>query len=149
MQIKVTSNFKFSNMANAIPDIIEKGLKKTAKTSADASKKAISSGLQPPLKESTLKVREIRGYSGSTPLIASGRLHKSIKPTENKMAVKEYGLIQAGGFTPAKVPHGGALNEGRLVFVKNTKGITVPARNFIKTEANLEEIADKIVKLLK
>ena len=66
---------------------------------AEEMKKVISDGnVLNPLKKSTMDIRKERGISGNKPLLATGALHNSIKPTSDGVEMKGYGLWHAVGF---------------------------------------------------
>ena len=72
---------------------------------AEEMKKVISDGnVLIPLEKSTKDIRR-RGRKGMTfksmtkPLLATGALHDSIKPTSTGVEMKEYGIWHAVGFT--------------------------------------------------
>ena len=102
------------------------------------------------LKRSTQRVRKLRGHNVSKPLYASGALYESIKPAKGGVEVIDYGVHQANGFVPDNVPARNKMNrpyvdskmkksEGNVALKKNTKGIVVPARNFLTLPSEFAE----------
>tara|TARA_Y100000034_G_scaffold104389_1_gene130894 strand:+ start:305 stop:883 length:579 start_codon:yes stop_codon:yes gene_type:complete len=126
-----------------------KGLKDTLSyknliiASADEIKRTIFEGKTfRTLKRSTQRVRKLRGHNVQKPLYASGALYESIKPVKGGVEVIDYGVHQANGFVPDNVPARNKMNRpytnskmeksvGNVALKKNTKGIVVPARNFL------------------
>lgn len=90
------------------------------------------------LKESTMEVRGRRGISGSSPLRAGGGIEGFLSSanlfTTGTLQVKlnspneEYMTAQNEGFTPSRIPI--VNKKDKLVFIKNAKGINVPARKW-------------------
>ena len=98
------------------------------------------------LKDSTKKVRQFRGISGSTPLRAGGGIESflessSLFRTEKAQVSlneppEEYMKHQNKGFEPRYIPgvrkDGGVAikKNGEIAFVANRVGISVPARKW-------------------
>ena len=105
---------------------------------AEEMKKVISDGnVLNPLKKSTMDIRKERGISGNKPLLATGALHNSIKPTSDGVEMKGYGLWQAVGFE---------TGEGSMIPGKN-----VPRRRFhiaVMNKKTAKRISDEISKSL-
>tara|TARA_R100001530_G_scaffold11257_1_gene10878 strand:+ start:303 stop:773 length:471 start_codon:yes stop_codon:yes gene_type:complete len=155
LKISIKTNFSFAKLANKIPDIISSITSNAAKSSAKESRKAIKSGLSPPLEESTMNVRKSRGISGSTPLFATGTLYNSITSSKEGLTFgafgkngKEYGNLQRTGFTPRKIP---LTRDGKLIkFINNKNSISVPGRDFVRIgEFDTKNLANKIIKALR
>ena len=143
MKISIKTNFSFAKLANKIPDIISSITSNAAKSSAKESRKAIKSGLSPPLEESTMNVRKSRGISGSTPLFATGTLYNSITSSKEGLTFgafgkngKEYGNLQRTGFKTAS----NSMIPNKIV----------PARDFVRIgEFDTKNLANKIIKALR
>jgi len=136
MKLEIKSNFSFSKLASNISSILDKQSNRISKGSAQDARENIDKGLSPPLKKSTLSIRDIRNIEGSKPLYATGRLYKSIKDTKDGIQMMKYGLYHHKGFTPKKIPF--ALKyldwdvaDKMLGYANNKKGIRVPARPFL------------------
>ncbi len=118
----------------------------------ESSRDFMKSGkVTPPLEESTIKIRKMRGSSGNTPLYDTGKLAKSLKIKKEGIWGLHYGQYQYEGFTPKRIP---SIKNDKLFFPKNTKGIKVPARNFIAMDAKrmkkpINDLMKKIGKALK
>tara|TARA_R100000808_G_scaffold18018_1_gene39576 strand:+ start:282 stop:737 length:456 start_codon:yes stop_codon:yes gene_type:complete len=104
-QIIAKTTYDAGKLARHMPKIIKGLMKRYAiKTSKDA-KDNIDSILSPPLKETTLKIREKRGITGNKPLYATGKLYNSIKVKEHKttasVSMFKYGALHHKGFNTA------------------------------------------------
>ena len=112
MQIsfKITQKGRLQVLADIFKDkgktIFSLNLKKENYTPllAEEMKKVISDGnVLIPLEDTTKDIRR-RGRKGMTfrsmtkPLLATGALHDSIKPTKDGIEMKEYGILHAMGF---------------------------------------------------
>ena len=132
MNLQIKMNFSFNKLLKNIPKIINSSMSNISKESAEESKKAIDSGLAPPLKKSTIAMRKwknkkgIASGVGTKPLKFTGALYNSIKPTKDGLEMLKYGIYhnRKGGFKPKNVPEDWGI-------VPNTRGITVPQRRFI------------------
>ena len=89
-----------------------------------------SGGVKPKLKPSTIQIRKARGTGGTTPLYETGALVNSLKATKEGIKGLHYGELHYKGFKPKQIPFKIVKGE-REWFMPNTKGIRVPARNFI------------------
>ena len=120
---------------------------------AEEMKKVIADGgILRSLRDSTKKVRRLRGHNITKPLFATGALYDSIKATKNGVSLNGYGVFQSQGFTPDYVP--GRNKAGAPYISKKTKkvslkpndgGISVPPRNFL-ISVNNEKVAKRIRK---
>ena len=131
IKIKITRNFDFNKLASKINAIMDAQPQKMAKESAKSIKARILQGLKPPLKQSTMKVRKIRGISGANPLMATGALYKSIRDTKEGLKMLKYGKYHHEGFTPDRIPFTQTLRKGVVKFIDNKSNTKVPARPFI------------------
>ena len=93
-----------------------------------------SGGVTPKLKPSTIQIRNARGTGGSTPLYETGALANSLKATKDGIKGLHYGELHYKGYKPKQIPFKIVKGE-REWFMPNTKGIRVPARNFIAMDA--------------
>tara|TARA_R100001163_G_C4965550_1_gene127594 strand:+ start:65 stop:469 length:405 start_codon:yes stop_codon:yes gene_type:complete len=117
----------------------------SAKDSAKSIQRKIRSGINPPLKQSTIDVRKRRGISGTVPLFATGKLYKSIKNVGDSLEMEHYGKYHHHGFTPKFIPTPGT--GSKIKFIKNNKGIKVPARPFIfPSELSFKELEKQFIK---
>lgn len=91
-----------------------------ARSAEKGAKDAISKGLKPPLKKSTIDMRKKRGTGGSKPLFETGALFRSIKRSKGGLQMLNYGLEHHRGYTTA---------SDSMIPNKN-----VPARPFIQTD---------------
>lgn len=87
-----------------------------------------------PLESSTLKIRRMKGISGSKPLIETGNLLNSVKNVKqsNKVgfSMAKYGAWQSKGFVTNN--HFGVKKGNKLVgFRDYSDGRRIPARPFI------------------
>ena len=131
---EITTTFDFGKLAGKMPKIIEKHMQRTGRSSAQGAKEAISKGLTPPLKKSTIQIRKQRGTGGTKPLFETGSLHSSIKSTKDGLEMNSYGIHHHYGFTPKQIPFIlGQVSKKRdfIAFANKKKGIKVPARPFI------------------
>ncbi len=119
MKLKITTNFDFGQLAKKLDKVIDVYTSSYGKESAEASKKAIDSGLTPPLEESTKNIRKKRKQPVNPPLKATGALYKSIKQKGDSLEMLYYGRLHNKGFTTKS-------NS----MIPNKK---VPARQFIVT----------------
>tara|TARA_R110002020_G_scaffold417807_2_gene627054 strand:- start:603 stop:1121 length:519 start_codon:yes stop_codon:yes gene_type:complete len=150
----IKSNFSFAKLSSQYKEIKSNLSQELIKDEAEAMKKRLSTGTtvhgkqMQPIKNSTALTRSIKNQSINTPpLTASGKLLKSIKATKRGISVKEYGAIQSSGFTPKKIPVGlarqavkKAKKKRKIAFQNNTKGIKVPARQFIHTNETFNSL---------
>tara|TARA_R100001594_G_C4011999_1_gene257196 strand:+ start:592 stop:1020 length:429 start_codon:yes stop_codon:yes gene_type:complete len=111
LQIKTT--FDFGKLAKKMPKILEKHMQRTGRSSAQGAKEAISKGLSPPLKKSTIARRKYKvkvatgGYSqggGTKPLFHTGTLFRDIKGTSEGLEMWDYGLHQHKGHKAGHFP---------------------------------------------
>ena len=143
MKISIKTNFSFAKLANKIPDIISSITSNAAKSSAKESRKAIKSGLAPPLEESTMNVRKSRGISGSTPLFATGTLYNSITSSKEGLT---FGAFDKKG------KEYGNLHRTKRKTASNSMipNKIVPARDFVKIgEFDTKNLTNKIIKALR
>ena len=133
MKLKVKSNFSFSKLSSYISSKLfsTKAGQVLGSHIAESSREFIEKGkVTPPLKPSTVDIRRQFGTGGSKPLFETGRLAKSLEATKDgQLKMAEYGKYHLEGFTPKQIPF--KVVNGKKIFVKNTGGKTVPARNFI------------------
>ena len=120
----------------------------------ESSRDFMKSGkVTPKLEQSTIDIRKARGTGGTTPLYETGALAKSLKIKKEGIWGLHYGELHYNGFKPKQIPFKVVQNE-REWFMPNTKGIKVPARNFIAMDAKrmkkpINAIMKKIGKALK
>lgn len=148
MKLETKTNFSFLKLANKLPGIVKKATSSIAKSSAVRAKKNIEKGLKPPLKRSTIELRQERGTGGTKPLYETGALHRSIKGSESGLQMLEYGWYHQKGYKSKNVPIGfdGKGKNAKPIFHKNKKiQKDVPARPFITlTDKELAEDANQI-----
>jgi len=126
MDIKITTNFSFSNLSKKIPKIINDYIDGFVKDTEKGSKAVIDSNTLPSLAESTIKWRRRQGFPTSPPLKASGKLYNSIKGNKNTLEVIQYGKWH---------------NDGQVPTVKK-----VNTREFIQTTSeNKQKIDQKFI----
>ena len=131
MQVKTRVTYNAAKLASNLPRIIEKHMRRYARSAEKGSKEAIDKGvLIEPVDEQGFKmggkikgiknitriVRHNRGITGTKPLFETGNLYRSIKGTSEGLQMLAYGLKHHKGY---KNP------------VKNWRD--VPARPFIQT----------------
>ena len=133
MKLQVKTTFSFKKLTNymSAKAFSTKAGQVFGAHIADSSRKFIESGkVTPPLKPSTVDIRSEFGTGGSKPLHETGTLAKSLKATKDgQLKMEHYGKYHLEGFTPKQIPF--KVSNGKKIFVKNTKGIKVPRRNFI------------------
>ena len=134
--VKTSSNFSFRRLGSKLQDILGKQNEKIIDGLAQMTKRNISEGKLRGLSQNTLEIRR-RGLSTfdsygtpnaprkpkptseTRPLLYTGNLLNSIKPTKDGIEMLEYGEEHHDGFnTP--------------------EGKSVPARSFIAGEKELE-----------
>ena len=112
------------------------------------------------LEQSTIEIRgkkEWRTVTNSSPLRHTGGIENFLSSadlfTTGTMQVKlnsppeEYMIAQNEGFTPSKIP---IINKkDKLVFIKNTKGINVPARKWFGIPKTYKEGGTKYNEFLR
>ena len=121
------------------------------KSVAKASKDKIKSGKAGrALKPSTVEIRKKRGHPPGPPLLASGKLLKSLEGKKDGLYAVDYAEHHLEGYTVKKGGKPGSFTE----FWK--KDHRVPRRNFLPTRQNLdiskkaqEILVQKINKLIK
>ena len=107
----------------------------------ESSRDFMKSGkVTPPLEQSTIEIRKMRGRSGNTPLYDTGELAKSLKIKKEGVWGLHYGQYQYKGFITSKKS-----------MIPNKK---VPPRNFIAMDAKrmkkpINDLMKKIGKALK
>ena len=127
MDIKITTNFSFSNLSKEIPKIINDYVSEFVKDTEKGSKAVIDSNTLPSLSESTIKWRKRQGFPTSPPLKASGKLYNSIKADKDVLEVVQYGKWH---------------NDGKVPTVKRSN-----TREFIQTTSeNKQKIDKKFIK---
>tara|TARA_R100000664_G_scaffold8690_1_gene14347 strand:+ start:1056 stop:1520 length:465 start_codon:yes stop_codon:yes gene_type:complete len=132
-------NFSFNKLNRNLNKIIKSSIFDIAKDSEKQSKKAIDSGLTPPLAKSTISIRRwknkkgIASGTGTKPLKFTGALYNSIKATKEGLEMLKYGIYhnRKGGFKPKKIPTYKGMAE--------IGGITVPQRRFIIAKEQRKE----------
>jgi hypothetical protein len=146
MQVKAKMNFSFAKLANNAKDIIDDFREESINIEAEAMKERISSSTDvkgkkfDPIKNSTVLVRSIRNQSmNNPPLNATGRLAKSITPLKSGIRMKGYGIYHNEGYTPRNIPaflgkQAIKKSNRSIKFIKNSKNIRVPKRQFAHTE---------------
>ena len=150
MQIKAKITYDAKKLARNMPKMINGLLKTIAIEASKESKENIDKGLNPPLTQTTKKIRKQRGIAGKDPLFATGNLYNSIKlkTTKNtaKISMWRYGALHHKGFTTAsnsmiprkkvpKRPWIGVKASTMQKLVKNfSKGIS---RSFRKDSSGL------------
>ncbi len=101
MKLEIRVGVDFGKLANEMPKILENHTSRIAVSSAERAKNAIDSGKFAPLKDSTREIRE-KGQSPASdrtatnsfkPLVHTGRLRDSIKPTKDGLSMKGYGAV--------------------------------------------------------
>ena len=103
-------------------------------------------GVTPKLKQSTIDIRRARGTGGTTPLYETGALVDSLKATKDGIKGLHYGELHQKGYKPKQIPFKVVRGE-REWFMPNTKGIRVPARNFISMgEAEMKKPISNLMK---
>ena len=154
MKLQIKTTFSFSKLAKYVSSesFREQSNKLLGQGIIESSRDFMKSGrVTAPLKESTVKIRKIRGSSGDTPLYDTGALAKSLKVAKEGIKGLHYGKYQYEGFNPTMMP---IIKNDRVIFTKNTKGIKVPARNFIAMDTKrmakpINALMKKIGKALK
>jgi hypothetical protein len=125
------------------------------KSVAKAAKDKIKSGKAGrPLKPSTIEIRKKRGYPPGPPLLASGKLLKSLEGKKDGLYAVDYAEHHLG---TKDQPHAYTVKAGSSKFTKYwKKDHKVPKRNFLPTRQNLdigkkaeEILVQKINKLIK
>ena len=150
----IKTTFDFGKLAKYVESesFKEQSNKLLGQGIVESSRDFMKSGkVTDPLEESTVKIRKIRGRGGNTPLYDTGALAKSLKIKKEGIWGLHYGQYQYEGFTPTRMP---IIKNDRVIFPKNTKGIKVPARNFIAMDAKrmkkpINALMKKIGKALK
>ena len=138
VKVEISRNFNFAKAKGKVDEILEARPQKIAKESARNIKDNILKGLNPPLTQTTIDIRQKRGQlspigAGKKPLIATGELFNSIKDTKKGIKMKKYGIYHHEGF-----------KTGSNSMIPNVK---VPARPFIFPSAkDLFKITKTIVK---
>ena len=156
MKLQVKTTFSFSKLAKFVAsESFTSQVSKLLGGGIVESSKAFmkSGGVTPKLKPSTIQIRNARGTGGSTPLYETGALAKSLKVTKEGIKGLHYGELHYKGFKPKQIPFKIAKGE-REWFMPNTKGIRVPARDFIamdkaKMEKPINNLMKQIGKALK
>lgn len=122
---------------------------------AKAAKDKIKSGKAGrKLKPSTVEIRKKRGYPPGPPLLASGKLLKSLEGKKDGLYAVDYAEHHLGR---KDKPHAYTVKAGSSKFTKYwKKDHKVPKRNFLPTRQNLdigkkaeEILVQKINKLIK
>ena len=106
MQIKAKVTYDAKKLARNMPKMINGLLKAIAiKAEHESSVKLFGGELNPPLTQTTKKIRKQRGIIGKKPLYATGSLFDSIelKTTKDtaKISMWKYGVLHHKGFTTA------------------------------------------------
>ena len=154
MKLQVKTTFDFGKLAKYVESesFKEESNKLLGQGIVESSRDFMKSGkVTPPLEESTIKIRKIRGSSGNTPLYDTGALAKSLKATKEGIKGLHYGKYQYEGFKPTRMP---IIKNDKVIFTKNTKEIKVPARNFFAMDTKrmakpINALMKKIGKALK
>lgn len=161
MKVKAEMNFSFAKLANNAKEIIDDFRQESINTEAEAMKKRITTSTDiegkkfAPIKDSTVLVRSLRNQPmSSPPLNATGRLAKSITPMKRGIRMKGYGIYHNTGYTPRLIPAFLAKervkkSKKNIKFIKNSKNIKVPKRQFAHTETTYgidKELLSKLYK---
>jgi len=114
MQVKTKITYNAAKLASNFPRIIEKHMRRYARSAEKGSKEAIDKGvLIEPLDEQGFKmggkikgirnitriVRHNKGITGTKPLYETGNLYRSIKAKDGKLTMLHYGILHHKGFT--------------------------------------------------
>lgn len=122
VKLKINVTYDAGKLAKKMPEIISKFVENYTIRTAENAKDEIKDGKLKQLGEVTKKIRDIRGHTPHTPLVATGTLLNSIKvkklKTMSKILMKNYGLLHNNGFKTA--PNSMIPNSD------------VPARPFLK-----------------
>jgi phage gpG-like protein len=120
------SNFSFKKLSDNLDKAIDEFGASGVKQFADAAKKNLHKGDLRPLGKATLESRARNRYwggkkdipaIGTDPLIHTGSLSKSIKPTKDGITMNKYGIYHHQGFTTnkgKKIPARPFLPFGKL-----------------------------------
>ena len=149
MKLQIRTTFDFGKLAKFVAsESFTSQVSKMLGGGIVESSKAFmkSGGVTPKLKPSTIQIRNARGTGGSTPLYETGALANSLKATKDGIKGLHYGELHYKGFKPKQIPFKIVKGE-REWFMPNTKGIRVPARNFIAMDkAKMEKPINKLMK---
>ena len=121
MKISVKTNFDFSKLANALPDVINKYLEGYAEDTVKGTRRNIDNGSGADGKSLSLGASSYR--AGQQALYNTGEMYNSLKRNKNVFFIKEYGYRH---------------NQGEYPTVSGTN-----VRNFIGTTKENKEKIDK------
>ena len=149
MKLQIKTTFDFGKLARFVSsESFTSQVSKMLGGGIVESSKAFmkSGGVTPKLKPSTIQIRNARGTGGSTPLYETGALANSLKATKDGIKGLHYGELHYKGYKPKQIPFKIVKGE-REWFMPNTKGIRVPARNFISMdEATMRKPMNNLMK---
>ena len=156
MKLQIKTTFDFGKLAKFVASEAFRSqvIKLLGGGIVESSKAFMRSGrVTPKLKPSTIQIRNARGTGGTTPLYETGALANSLKATKDGIKGLHYGELHYKGFKPKQIPFKIVKGE-REWFMPNTKGIRVPARDFIamdeaKMKKPINTLMKKIYKALK
>ena len=137
MKLQIKTTFDFGKLAKFVEsEAFTSQVSKMLGGGIVESSKAFmkSGGVTPKLKPSTIQIRNARGTGGTSPLYETGALANSLKAKKEGIWGLHYGELHYKGFKPKQIPFKIVKGE-REWFMPNTKGIRVPARNFIAMDA--------------
>ena len=126
-QIRAKITYDAKKLSQNIPKMIQELLKDYTTETGEQAKKNISQGrVKPDIGATTKKIRKSRGYPESPPLLASGKLLKSIKTIELKNGAKIrmnlYGALHNKGYNTAPNSMIPRKKVPKREFIKPKKG---------------------------
>ena len=149
MKLQVKTTFDFGKLAKFVAsDNFTSQVSKLLGGGIVESSRAFikRGGVTPKLRQSTIDIRKARGTGGTTPLYETGALVDSLKATKDGISGLHYGELHQKGYKPKQIPFKVVSGE-REWFMPNTKGIRVPARNFISMdEATMRKPINNLMK---
>ena len=144
-KVTFSSNFSFKKLSSKIGEVLGEKNEAIIDSLAQITKRNITDGNLRELSPATLEARRggdssFKGHNPSPttetrPLLYSGALLKSIKPTEDGIEMLEYGLAHNEGFTTPRAEIGFGSNK------------SVPARQFIAGEKELKRDKKQLEKV--
>ena len=149
MKLQVKTTFDFGKLAKFVAsEAFTSQVSKLLGGGIVESSKAFmkSGGVTPKLEKSTIDIRRMRGSGGTTPLYETGALADSLKAKKEGIWGLHYGELHYKGFKPKQIPFKIVKGEKEW-FMPNTKGIRVPARDFIAMDAaKMKKPINKLMK---
>ena len=151
MKIKINSYLYFNNL---IKKINSKSLSNEIRDSlnekiASSSRRFIRAGkVTPPIKTSTI---ENRKKGGSKPLLDTGNLANSIRPTKKGITYESYGQYHRSGIGPYRIQSKKTMSfviDGKRINVKNVSHPGLEKREFISWYVDKNE-KKKIIRNVK